>query len=1099
LLYIMPQGKTVKDWRKLARAQFQEGLEDDSSTSSSRPITAEDVSSWSGLFLKRPRRGDATSVARTNGVERFLAPKLDTIVSSDEDINESGLHFEKRKLYGREKDIELLMQEFPTTERSVILVSGESGVGKSALVDKLESPVNQAGGLYVRGKYDSLFPPAPYSGITAACTGICEHLLENKPTSEQLTQLRSVLGSSIHMLFNLLPSLLDLIDLGSGKEDSSKGAVMSEARVSEAQNRFVYAVKSFLRVIAGWRPIVMVLDDLQWADKESFGLLECIMSDPQLKQFILVGCYRSNEVDEYHSLSIWRRVMESTNDRLRFTSLEISNLQMEAVNEMLADVLALDTETTTELSGMVHQKTHGNACFTIQFLNMLSEQNMLEFSSDSGKPAWDTRELETRTKATENVIDLIREKMQKLPDEVGEVLPLAACLGSSFTARTLSAVVEVFHEERHFQRSHVSEEKSGTKQWLGTCIRIGFIEKVRKGKYAWVHDKFKEAALALLVPRKLREVQFRVGEVLIRHLSQREISENIFVVTNLLNQGFETKFEDIVDPLQIARLNLEAGEAAMACASFAQAAVHLQTGIKHLSPNHWTTDYSLSLDLFSSAAEAEYCIGDAASAEERCDIILEQNRPVTDKVRAYNVLIPLVGNQNNVHGACEILVEVLKELGCTFPRFGQRLTVMRGVLKLQSDTKKHSPEDFANHKTITDPEKIYALGMLDKLATFSYFTNTLHLPMSILKSFQWTVQYGTTEYSPVAFALGGLTLCVQLKDYEGGRRLAECGLAVLEANPEYEATEARTIFLAHAFCIHHMAPLQLSLEPFLRGYSTGMEVGDVESAFWNAYVHLDFSFYLGKNLVEMEHDYESYMSQLKPFREFRQHTFMAYQRQVVQCLQGKCNDPLILKGEHFDADSFEVEDKHQIGVIRFRQHDLAAFMCDDETCAELSCMMKRDFDPDELSPGTNACNFVEAHSAIACFGAARKTKDKSYVSVGRKCQKHIKDLSKKGSENFLHVEYLIEAEAAALKGQKDTAIQNYESSISAASKKGMVNYQGIAHERFADYLSECGELNDAENHWNKALYFYRVWAANAKIEQVTEKKKLSPIKPIPEI
>lgn len=218
---------------------------------------------------------------------------------------------------------------------------------------------------------------------------------------------------------------------------------------------------------------------------------------------------------------------------------------------------------------------------------------------------------------------------------------------------------------------------------------------------------------------------------------------------------------------------------------------------------------------------------------------------------------------------------------------------------------------------------------------------------------------------------------------------------------------------------------------------------------------------------------------------------MAYQRQVVQCLRGKTYDPSTLKGEYFDINSFEAEDSHQVGVIRFRQHDLAAFMCDDEACAELSCMMKNDFAPEDLSPATNALNFVEAHSAIACFGAARKLKDKSYISVGKKCQKHIKELGKKGSKNYVHVEHLMDAEHAALRGQKDLAVQNYEFAISTATTGGMINYSGMAHERFADYLSECGDSNEAERHWNKAAYFYRVWGANAKVEQVKTKLPMS--------
>ena len=112
------------------------------------------------------------------------------------------------------------------------------------------------------------------------------------------------------------------------------------------------------------------------------------------------------------------------------------------------------------------------------------------------------------------------------------------------------------------------------------------------------------------------------------------------------------------------------------------------------------------------------------------------------------------------------------------------------------------------------------------------------------------------------------------QDYEAGRRFAEGALSILETNLEYETAEARTIFLAHCFCIHHTMPLEASLQPLLQGYNSGMTVGDVESACWNVYVFFDFSFYLGKDLASMDRDYETYMSQMRSFDQVRQHSFM---------------------------------------------------------------------------------------------------------------------------------------------------------------------------------------------------------------------------------
>ena len=131
-----------------------------------------------------------------------------------------------------------------------------------------------------------------------------------------------------------------------------------------------------------------------------------------------------------------------------------------------------------------------------------------------------------------------------------------------------------------------------------------------------------------------------------------------------------------------------------------------------------------------------------------------------DKIRAYDVLITSKGNRYKIQAACDMLVNVLKELGCSFPRLGQ---IWTPLMKLQADTKKYSPMELSHHRVMTDPAKIYAMVMLDRLSTYSYLANTLYLPLSILKSCQWTELYGTSEYSAVAFALGGVILCAQLR------------------------------------------------------------------------------------------------------------------------------------------------------------------------------------------------------------------------------------------------------------------------------------------------------------------------------------------------
>ena len=720
---------------------------------------------WGSCFLKQ-RETSQKNVYEPNSLRK----------RKQADIELASLRFERRVLYGRDQETKILGNVLTAAcsvdnpcRKQVTLVSGTSGVGKSSLVDKLRAPTEKAGGIYALGKYDFQQQNVPYPAITEACRTICEHLALNPPSDKRRVQLKKELGSSIFTLGQILPSILELVGIQKHTEESSSvSSDQVSGRVAEAQHRFLFAFGGFIRIVASWGPLVIVLDDLQWADQESFHLLEALMNDPNLKGLVLVRCYRSNEVEDTHRLSKWIRDVESSQMEVDLTRLELSELDVDAVNEMLSAVLSVDMDETTALASVVHKRTHGNAFFVIQYLKSLQERNILEFNLGVMRWIWSVKDIEANTDATDNVVDLMKKKMEALPNELCEVLPLAACLGSTFPSHILLVVVDVFQRERRAEETRTGSSTSTRREtsptrWLEIFVDEGFIEK-GDDTYNWTHDKIQEAALALVVVDKLSMVKFRVGEVLLRSLNRAEISESIFVVTSLLNQGLELRVVEAAMSLQIAKLNLEAGRAAMASASFSQAAMYFETAIACLPEGHWESEYELSLELYSSAAEAEYGTGNVENMEENCkEIIRQRHRPISDKFRAYNVLIPSIGNRNRIHEACDTLVSVLEELGCRFPKYCQLFFVLNGIMSTMVTLKRYEPEDFTIFKEMTDESQIQAMRMLDKLATFSYFIDgSLLLPLAILKSFRWSIKYGVSEFSPPAFVLVGLILCTKI-------------------------------------------------------------------------------------------------------------------------------------------------------------------------------------------------------------------------------------------------------------------------------------------------------------------------------------------------
>lgn len=257
-------------------------------------------------------------------------------------------------------------------------------------------------------------------------------------------------------------------------------------------------------------------------------------------------------------------------------------------------------------------------------------------------------------------------------------------------------------------------------------------------------------------------------------------------------------------------------------------------------------------------------------------------------------------------------------------------------------------------------------------------------------------------------------------------------------------------------------------------------------AAWNIYQYLEYSFYSGKSLKAMDQDFEIYGKQLKALKHMRQHNFTLYERQVVQNLLGLSENPLRLKGEIFDIDTLDA-DRNLVSIVRFRQLDLALLMNDDATGAEIAYQLKKEYKPEELSPGCCGADFLEVNIGILGYGAARKTKKKYYLTTAKAAHKYIKESVKKGNPNLVNFDSLLDAELAAWNGKTDLAKKHFEASILQAAKRGCINYQAVANERYGDYMLECGDRNEAQYRWKNASELYSEWGAVAKVGQIDKK------------
>jgi predicted ATPase len=224
---------------------------------------------------------------------------------------------------------------------------------------------------------------------------------------------------------------------------NDRGEEMLDFRQVQQQLRFAF--RKFFRAVGAFGPVVLAMDDLQWADAASMELLESLALDRENASLMIVASFRDDDAYSQcpHITSLENLRTASEHDpSLQLMSVCVGDLRVEQVNELLVDLLSSPSPATTEgLAEIVHKKTSGNVFFVIQFLTVLQESQLLAFNFGAMKWVWDVEEVRLSTAATDNVVSLLK-KMRSLPGSVGFVLPIMACLGSTFHEPVLAVVVD---------------------------------------------------------------------------------------------------------------------------------------------------------------------------------------------------------------------------------------------------------------------------------------------------------------------------------------------------------------------------------------------------------------------------------------------------------------------------------------------------------------------------------------------------------------------------------------------------------------------------------------------------------------------------------
>ncbi len=469
-----------------------------------------------------------------------------------------------QRLYGRGAEATALRQGFERVAQGgrpeLFLVRGYSGIGKSAVVHELHKPVVRQRGFFLSGKFDQFQRDVPYATLAQAIRGLTQQLLAS--TDEELARWSQHLNEAWEGQGQVLVDVVPQLELVAGKQPP-----VQELPPSEACHRFNRVFRKFLGVFATpEHPLVVFLDDLQWADLASLQLIHHLLVHPETPPVLLIGAYRDNEVGPSHPLAHTLEGLRKAGARM--TELLLEPLRLEEVRQLVADALPGAGDAVVEpLSALAREKTGGNPFFLLQFMLTLHQDGLL-VRTPEGPWRWDAEAIRARG-YSDNVVDFMAGKLRQLPLDTQHLLRLAACVGNSFPLHMLSLLA-------HTRESYSVEQGLEPALQEGLLMRAGTEEQ-----YRFLHDRIQQAAHALIPEEERQSVHLRIGRLLLASLSPESVQEKLFDIVSQLNAGAEL-IDNAEERLRVARLNAEAGRKAKASTAFRSAVAYLTTALQLL-------------------------------------------------------------------------------------------------------------------------------------------------------------------------------------------------------------------------------------------------------------------------------------------------------------------------------------------------------------------------------------------------------------------------------------------------------------------------------------------------------------------------------------
>ncbi|MCL6456670.1 MAG: serine/threonine-protein kinase PknK, partial [Gorillibacterium sp.] len=1044
--------------------------------------------SLSDIIMKLIEKSPADRYRSTYGIKadlkKCLAGLEDFEVGAEDQMN---LFQISQKIVGREAELGQLVDAFRRSTRGnpqIMLVSGDAGVGKTAFVHELHKYISQEKGLFAEGKFDQYNKNIPYSAIIQAFRRLINQLMSSQDENDKRKRQKSLtkaLDGNGALITGLIPELEKWIGVQ---------PKMEQLNPAEETNRFFLTFAHFIEGITdNERPLVLFLDDVQWADLSNLQLVERLVLNNRLRKLFIVGSYRHNEISPHHAFYTSMTKIEKSRE---IGQIKLNSLLPQDLDSFIADTLCTDPSRVRELSDFIYKRTKGNSFFVNQILKDLHRNEYLYFDEREGAWSWKLEQL-MHLPINDDVVDFLMMRLNHLPEDVRKILMISASIGNSFDFDMLSLIGET--ERNVIARALIQAVDEDIIIPLDSNYSMlsNFLEEIGEAaqqihiRFSFQHDRIQQAFYQMLDAATSKRLHLTIGRLLLKHLAVEEAEDKLIDLATHMNKGIEYISEkDEVD--QVIQLNLRAARKAKAAFGYDSAFALLEVARSLLTESSWHEEEQQTLDIYRLYCECGYLTHHIEAADRSSTVLLEH----TQSSYAIAQIYEMQANHYTYLGMMKESIIAgrlgLQAMGIKIPHKVGLALLLKEFVKVKAGLRGRTIEEIFAKPEIKDQQIKLIMRLLINFIPPTFISGeTLLFGFVVLKKVELTLKYGNSPESALAF-IGYSILLSGFGDIKGAFDFGRLGIRINDKFNDLQWKGAAHV-LHTLFCHTWNEPWSTLADRYKIAIESSLRAGDLLYL-----AHSCFYLNLWNPTMDIVANLQESSSSIAMIENTKYKEALAtarLARQQLLNLAGELQNDLSFDDEFFSEEAYvsQLEEaNYYSGIAIYYIYKMkqsftyesykSALIYMDKAYKIIGTLAGSAF-MEEFALYT----FLNLAYCYNDFNAYDKAKARARM---RKEYGRVKKWVKHSPENFRQHEYLMKAEWARIDGKDKRAGQYYDLAIQASEQGDFVRYKALTNELAAKFYLSRDFKEFAAYLLRQSIYYYSVWGAKGKIRHIND-------------